>query len=542
MSSVAHNSRARSTVEAKPLLSIKNPASSEDIGVARCLPPEIENAGDNNNFSNNAHKSRQLQHQQYGRLISALSNLSTQYNLGSIAPALLLFDPKDAYNPPGGPAYPCSKEIDSLLKGVVFVGAILGQCMMGIIGDTIGLDKAMILTNMLTVIGVIGCTVAPLASRNDEDGNDAVDATYVYFVLICSRAVLGVGAGGIYPVASAMSAEIADCEAEVKGSVTTTDNRAKEVGNGLFWQTPGSMLPYFVSLILFVLFGKEHNGRDHLLATNLQYMILVGFGILPSLAVLILTAFQLNASKEARETFRESASAKSLGNESIIKASLHDPLNQMRLIGTGASWFLYDIIYYGAAFNLPQVLASVFGDDTDLVTSSWRNLFVTSMGLPGVMHALRLFDVMGTKSLQGYGFCSLGVNCLALALCDAMDAGPKIMFTFCCCLIFTLNWAINVSTYVMPMESYPREVRSTFHGFSSGCGKVGGFIGGFFFSILYDRSVTLTFLVCALLSFIGVWVTWRYVEPFDDGVFSLKKRGDVVLYDQNVRRSEVMNN
>mmetsp|Transcript_12820 Transcript_12820/g.19425 ORF Transcript_12820/g.19425 Transcript_12820/m.19425 type:complete len:538 (-) Transcript_12820:47-1660(-) len=536
MSSTAHNSRARSTVEASPLLSIKNPASLEDISVVRCSPPEIENAGDHN-FSNGEHKSRQLQPQQYGRLISALSNLSTQYNLGSIAPALLLFDPKGAYNPPGGPAYPCSEGIDSLLKGVVFVGAILGQCMMGIIGDTIGLDKAMILTNMLTVIGVIGCTVAPLALRNNENGNDAIDATYVYFVLICSRALLGIGAGGIYPVASAMSAEVADCEAEVKGSVTT-DNRAKEVGNGLFWQTPGSMLPYFVSLVMFVLFGEKNNGRDHLLATNIQYMILVGFGILPSLAVLILTALQLNASKEARETFRESASAKNVVNKSVIKASLHNPLNQMRLIGTGASWFLYDIIYYGAAFNLPQVLASVFGDNTDLVTSSWRNLFVTSMGLPGVMHALRLFDVMGTKSLQGYGFCSLGVNCLALALCYAMDAGPKIMFTFCCCLIFTLNWAINVSTYVMPMESYSREVRSTFHGFSSSCGKVGGFMGGFFFSILYDRSVTLTFLVCALLSFIGVWVTWRYVEPFDDGVFSLKKRGD----DQNSRRSEIMNN
>ena len=66
-------------------------------------------------------------------------------------------------------------------------------------------------------------------------------------------------------------------------------------------------------------------------------------------------------------------------------------------------------------------------------------------------------------------------------------------------------------------------MRSTFHGFSSGCGKVGGFIGGFFFSVLYDRSITLTFLVCAFLSFIGVWLTWGYVEPFGKSVFTMKR-------------------
>ena len=88
----------RSTGEVSPLLSIGDLAPPECI--VSCSPPEIED-GDNDNCSANgvsaslSHHQKQQQQQQRGRLISALSNFSTQYNLGSIAPALLLLDPKD---------------------------------------------------------------------------------------------------------------------------------------------------------------------------------------------------------------------------------------------------------------------------------------------------------------------------------------------------------------------------------------------------------------------------------------------------------------
>ena len=39
-------------------------------------------------------------------------------------------------------------------------------------------------------------------------------------------------------------------------------------------------------------------------------------------------------------------------------------------------------------------------------------------------------------------------------------------------LIFTLNWGVNVSTFVLPASCFPVHVRSTFNGLSSACGKV----------------------------------------------------------------------
>ena len=46
--------------------------------------------------------------------------------------------------------------MDSLLKSVVFVGSIFGQCTMGFVGDCIGLERAMIFTNLLSFMGTIG--------------------------------------------------------------------------------------------------------------------------------------------------------------------------------------------------------------------------------------------------------------------------------------------------------------------------------------------------------------------------------------------------
>ena len=122
-----------------------------------------ENYTNNNNINKN----------DYGEIISALSNLSIQYNFGCIAPALLLLDHTrvaghhDDDNGSGSSSnivdalYPRTKDQDSLLKSAVFVGAILGQCSMGFIGDALfgSLTLAMMFTNALALVGTLGWCV-----------------------------------------------------------------------------------------------------------------------------------------------------------------------------------------------------------------------------------------------------------------------------------------------------------------------------------------------------------------------------------------------
>eukprot|EP00978_Attheya_sp_CCMP212_P037652 scaffold179428_cov44-Attheya_sp.AAC.1 len=221
----------------------------------------------------------------HGSLISALSNLSIQYNLGVIAPALLLLDPSRSSGGtilPIDAAYPRSDEMDSILKTAVFAGAIFGQFTMGLLADAIGsLPVAMIITNLFALFGSIGCTIAPLISKTDPEK--------VYWMLAISRAVLGIGVGD--PLGSAMRAEIAEQDARKSkhGEPELENHRAMEVAQGFFWQTPGAILPYFISLVLLLILGGERHdgvGKDHLIKTQIQYMILVGSGAIPCFAII----------------------------------------------------------------------------------------------------------------------------------------------------------------------------------------------------------------------------------------------------------------
>ena len=126
----------------------------------------------------------------YTSLISALSNLSIQYNLSVIGIALLLMDPMEDDDSAPAPIFPRSQTQDSLLKSSVFAGAVAGQAIMGGLGDIIGRGNAMILTNSFTFVGALLCAVATWG----EDG--------IYWELIGYRFLLGIGIGGKYPLAA----------------------------------------------------------------------------------------------------------------------------------------------------------------------------------------------------------------------------------------------------------------------------------------------------------------------------------------------------
>ena len=45
-----------------------------------------------------------------------------------------------------------------------------------------------------------------------------------------------------------------------------------------FWQTPGSMLPYVVALLLLLIGGKDNYGAEHMAATSFDFRLLLGLG------------------------------------------------------------------------------------------------------------------------------------------------------------------------------------------------------------------------------------------------------------------------
>jgi hypothetical protein len=188
----------------------------------------------------------------------------------------------------------------------------------------------------LTVIGSAGAALLPWGNTSS-----------IYEVLSICRFILGMGVGGMYPMSAAKVAEEGDKPPD-----------ATKIGWSFFWQTPGSLLPYLVGWTL-----SAHAFDD--MSTSLKFRIVLGLGCIPSGVVLI------NEWLTPPEPLSEEAKAhkagwhKAGGTSGTWHTIMSHPKYLYQLIGTGGSWFLYDISYYGTAIFQPQILESIF-NTTDL--------------------------------------------------------------------------------------------------------------------------------------------------------------------------------
>jgi MFS family permease len=94
------------------------------------------------------------------------------------------------------PDFPEPTWAGDALKGSVFVGAFIGMIGLGYLGDLLGRRTGMLMTLSIVVISALGTAITPWLSIE-----------YVYPVLTFARFMLGVGVGGIYPMAAATAGE-----------------------------------------------------------------------------------------------------------------------------------------------------------------------------------------------------------------------------------------------------------------------------------------------------------------------------------------------
>ena len=263
--SLSRSRLSRFHEQRSPLMRRGTNALSRDVEVSS----NSDEGSSSTQASPEAARRRWLQ-RDHSALICALSNLSIQYNFTAVTVALALMQHPEL--PPSSPhaAYPRSLAQESLLKSLVFAGAVVGQLVMGYAGDAVGRRRAMALTNLLTVLGALGSALLTWG-----------EAASVYSVLMACRFVLGVGVGGKYPLAATIRAE-----ACTEGDAPL--HSATEVAKGFFWQTPGAMLPYAVGLL--VLHWPSSSGS--LAAVSLQFRLVLGLGAVPALLVMCLCYFQ----------------------------------------------------------------------------------------------------------------------------------------------------------------------------------------------------------------------------------------------------------
>lgn len=115
-----------------------------------------------------------------------------------------------------------------------------------------------------------------------------------------------------------------------------------------------------------------------------------------------------------------------------------------------------------------------------------KQIIALGMGIPACLCAIFTLRAIGTKRLQVYGFffiaaCFVLMAALFKPLSHGKMKNTNALFGVYCMLLFSLSYGPNLTTYILPAETYPKEVRATFNGISAACGKLGAFTGVYVF-------------------------------------------------------------
>ena len=253
--------------------------------------------------------------------------------------------------------------------------------------------------------------------------------------------------------------------------------------------------------------------------TNLDFRVLVGLGALPLSLV-----FVWNISK-----VREEEGMKVLDNFSGLdedmsqltpvagpaqerKKSSHrfSPRNVSNLIGTGGTWFLFDVAYYGMNCFTPFILAQIFKDDS-LQLKCLKSLITACFQIPATIGGIYyLKHFVHLKTLNAHGFILMGIAFLLFSLSLNESCPPFLQYFLLNMIFFSIAFGCILATYILPTVLFAPTYRASLHGISAAAGKAGAAVGALLYPILVNDAETgkptMTGLRTAMLIQFGVCV------------------------------------
>mmetsp|Transcript_117932 Transcript_117932/g.270534 ORF Transcript_117932/g.270534 Transcript_117932/m.270534 type:complete len:410 (+) Transcript_117932:288-1517(+) len=354
------------------------------------------------------------------------------------------------------------------LFGVAFAGTIAGMLVMGYVGDVVGTPTALCATNALVIAGALGCAMAGFGRQE-----------LVYGSLVVFRFVVGFGAGGIYPLSAVSAADSVDTE------VMTESEIARTVGAAFFWQTPGSLSPYLIALALLQIPHFEDQ-------TSFQFRAIFAVGVVPAAFVLLTTLANVQSGQAEAPARR------------VTRPTGVTPEHFKLLVGTGGTWLIYDVAFFGFVVFLPSVLQELFRDQT-LTETCCQTIALCTLSCTGIILSITLVERLSTPLLSVIGFGLQTAAFVAVGAVASGDAPNATVLLVCLALLMvSLTFGPALTTFVIPTIVFPPDVRSTYHGFSAACGKVGALIGALLFPVVNDAAGTPAVMyVLALVSCLG---------------------------------------
>lgn len=163
---------------------------------------------------------------------------------------------------------------------------------------------------------------------------------------------------------------------------------------------------------------------------------------------------------------------------------------------------------------------------------AWNSALLCLIGVPGYYLSVLYLEKVGRKAVQFNGFiamamlffiCGLGHDYFLSE--EGLAKGRQYYFLVIYSLTFLFsNFGPNTTTFVIPGEIYPAEVRATCHGVSAACGKLGAATGAFFFPLILGpggaanptpEGLRSCMLICSFVALLGALVTYLFIPLYD---------------------------
>jgi MFS transporter, PHS family, inorganic phosphate transporter len=352
-----------------------------------------------------------------------------------------------------------STDQTSWVTGAAILGAFVGAFAFGRMADVFGRKTVYTAVAAIMILGALASAFSP---------------NLVF--LVVARFVLGLGIGGDYPVSAVLMSEYSN-----------RVDRGRLVGLVFSMQALGLIVGPLVGLTLLV------SG----ISDATTWRLMLGLGAIPAAAVIYLRAkmpesprYQAsvkgNHDQAARElhgfaggSIEYSPVASSQTRHVGLREFLTTPRLLMLVLGTAGSWFLFDYAYYGNTLSLPSILAEV-SPNASLVTKLVLTLAIfVVFAVPGYVLAVWRMDRIGHRRLQFYGFAVMAVCFLVLGAIPALTTTVAPFIAIFGLSYFFTEFGPNMTTFVLPSEVFPSNMRTTGHGIAAGVGKLGAFVGVF---------------------------------------------------------------
>ncbi|KAI9336345.1 major facilitator superfamily domain-containing protein [Obelidium mucronatum] len=459
--------------------------------------------------------------------------------------------------------YPDGANFDAWMKASTNWGNFVGQLGFGYLGDKLGRKKMY----GVELIIMIVCTIGSALSASFVNGWS------VLVVLSMWRFFLGIGIGGDYPMSATITAEFANQR-----------YRGMMLSAVFAMQGIGIMIGGIVYIAILSAMKNRINADYTVLDT--VWRIALGVGAIPALGALY---FRLTVPETPRFTvdvigdtdkaqsdidrvlamnnvsnvssnwnYDEVATAKVNVKRDDFGSYFSQQRNFKTLFGTAYCWFALDVAWYGLALNTPAVLTLINFNGPQKVpittvvngTSSTvdvappveigelfyqialGNLIIAFAGtVPGYWFCVAFVEKLGRKPIQYFGFGVITICLIVLAAFWKTLSTQQVPFL----VIFTIaqfffQFGPNTTTFIVPAEVFPTRFRSTGHGISAACGKLGAIIGiqlvGPQFS---GDNVPLVLYIFAGVMFSGLVATALIPEPMNKTLEEMSNEEEVVV-------------